>query len=288
MKWVVCLTAVAVGLSALAGPVRGNPPVNTAVPDKNDPYWAKALSEVYRSADELKAQDVREQRRGLVLPKLRRGNSSLKMLALTFDDGPHPAFTPQLLDLLGTLKVKATFFVVGKMAEKSPDLIRRMVAEGHSVGNHTFSHVTLTKVPYQVAVVEYRANNDLLQKITGERVRFCRPPGGDYDEDVIKAATECNLTTVLWTDDPGDYAAPGSQILEQRTLSRLSNGGIVLLHDGGTETLKLLPQLVSYAQKKGYKFVTVDELQAALRQRPRPGTGPDSGPNPFHSKPPVR
>lgn len=243
------------------------PRVNPAKPMKNDPYWQKALVEVYRSADELDAQDKRERRRGLILPKLQRGNVHLKQLALTFDDGPHPNFTPQLLALLKSLNVKATFFVIGKMAEKNPELVRQIDADGHCVGNHTFSHVTLTKIPFAQEVIEYRANNDLLSKLIGKRIRFCRPPGGDYDEDVIKAATECNLTTVLWTDDPGDYADPGTQVLAKRTLSKLSNGGIILLHDGGPDTLKLVPQLVSYARKKGFQFVTIDQLQADLRAK---------------------
>lgn len=265
-----CALALSLGLtfSLGASAVGSAPPkVNPAKPVKNDPYWQKAMVEVYRSAEELKAQDRRERRRGLVLPKLSRGNPKLKQLALTFDDGPHANFTPQLLDLLKQLDVKATFFITGKMAEKYPDLVKRIAAEGHTVGNHTFSHVTLTKIPFEEAVIEYRANNDLLQRLIGKRVRFCRPPGGDYDEDVIRAATACNLTTVLWTDDPGDYANPGTQVLAKRTLSKLSNGGIILLHDGGPETLKLVPQLVAYARKKGFQFVTVDELQAGLKAK---------------------
>lgn len=263
---VALLSTVVIG-AATADLQQVPPKVNPAKPVKNDPYWQKAMVEVYRSADELDAQDKREKRRGLVLPKLQRGNPHLKQLAVTFDDGPHPNFTPQLLDLLKNLNVKATFFVIGKMAEKYPDLVKQIDADGHGVGNHTFSHVTLTKVPFKDEVIEYRANNDLLSRLIGKRIRFCRPPGGDYDEDVIRAATDCSLTTVLWTDDPGDYADPGTQVLAQRTLTKLSNGGIILLHDGGPETLKLVPQLVAFARKKGFEFVTVDQLQANLKSK---------------------
>jgi len=260
----VCSAAYGVGISRDR---QAPPKVNPAKSVKNDPYWRKAMVEVYRSADELDAQDKREKRRGLILPKLQRGNPHLKQLAITFDDGPHPNFTPQLLELLKSLNVKATFFVIGKMAEKYPDLVKQIDADGHCVGNHTFSHVTLTKIPFKDEVIEYRANNDLLSRLIGKRVRFCRPPGGDYDEDVIRAATDCSMTTVLWTDDPGDYADPGTQVLAKRTLSKLNNGGIILLHDGGPETLKLVPQLVSYARKKGFEFVTIEELQADLRAK---------------------
>lgn len=241
------------------------PKTNPATEVRTDPYWVKAYQEVYRSAAELKAQEERERRRGLVLPTLRRGSTSQKSLALTFDDGPHPTFTPRLLAFLKKEKVPATFFVVGKMAEKYPSLIRQIDASGHLVGNHTFSHVTLTKIPIIDIATEYRACNDLIERIIGKRPRWCRPPGGDYDKDVIDAATANGMTTVLWTDDPGDYASPGNTVITQRTLSRLSNGGILLMHDGIEQTLKVLPQIIETAQKRGFKFVRVDQLARSKR-----------------------
>lgn len=240
---------------------------NSAVPERTDPYWLRAQLEVYRSAEELAAQDAREHRRGQVLPKLIRGNPREKVLALTFDDGPHPVYTQKLLALLQRENVKATFFVIGKMVERQPDLLRAIDQAGMEVGNHTFSHVTLTKIPLVEAETEYRANNDIVQKVIGKSMRFCRPPGGDYDAEVITAATKNQLTTVLWTDDPGDYANPGDNVIEQRTLARLSNGGIILLHDGVQQTLDVLPQIIAYAKKNGYRFVTCSELQRSLSSK---------------------
>jgi peptidoglycan/xylan/chitin deacetylase (PgdA/CDA1 family) len=227
---------------------------------KDDPYWQQALSEVYRSPDELTAQDEREVRRGLRLRKLIRGNPKLKQVALTFDDGPHGAVTERLLDILKEQGVKATFFVIGFEAELHPEIVQRMVREGHLVANHTFSHVTLTKIPVNLISAEYQANNDLLFKLTGKRPRFCRPPGGDYDRSVIDAANSCDLTTVLWTDDPADYTQPGTAVIEKRTLKKLKNGAIILLHDGVEQTLQILPQILDFAQSKGYEFVTVDQM----------------------------
>lgn len=239
----------------------GNPPkVNTAKPEVQDAYWEKAYEEVYRSAEELQAQDERERRRGIVLATLRRGNPDRKELALTFDDGPHPNFTPRLLHVLRENEVKATFFVIGKMVERSPETLKLIASDGHLIGNHTFSHVTLTKIPNNMVTVEYRAANDIIEKTIGKRPSFCRPPGGDYDADVIKGATANGLTTVLWTDDPADYASPGTSVIEQRTLDRLSNGGIILLHDGVEQTIQILPQIIQYAKAKGFRFVTVDQL----------------------------
>jgi peptidoglycan/xylan/chitin deacetylase (PgdA/CDA1 family) len=201
-----------------------------------------------------------------VLAKIARGNPKKKLIALTFDDGPHPDFTPQLLDILEREKVRATFFVIGKMVERYPDLVRQIRDHGHVIANHSFSHVTLSKIPGADVPIEYKACNDIVFKVAGVKPKYCRPPGGDYDKDVIRGAEAVGLTTVLWTDDPLDYASPGATVIEQRTLGRLSNGGIILLHDGAKQTLQVLPQIIEFAKKKGYKFVGVDELEASMKK----------------------
>ncbi len=241
-----------------------HPARQAMVLDSTDAYWTAALEEVDKSPDEISAQANREAHLGVYLPKLIRGNPREKLLALTFDDGPHPIFTEKLLALLKQLDVKASFFVVGKMVERNPQLLKEIAADGHLVGNHTFSHVTLTKIPLNEVRAEYEACNDIVENTIGQRMRFCRPPGGDYDRQVVKAATEQGLTTVLWTDDPGDYASPGTHVIEMKTLSRMSNGGIILLHDGIQQTLDVLPQIIQYARAHGYRFVTVDELMNSL------------------------
>lgn len=236
------------------------PKVNTATTDSTDPYWQRAMHEVDRSPQDIKEQARREESEGAVLPKLIRGNPREKLLALTFDDGPHPQYTERLLNLLKAEDVKATFFVVGRMVEQHPRMLREIVANGNEVGNHTFSHVTLTKVPANVVRAEYQACNAIVRDVSGYQMHVCRPPGGDYNRNVIRAASEQGLTTVLWTDDPGDYANPGTHVIETKTLHRLSNGGIILLHDGIQETLDVLPQIIGYARDHGYRFVTIDEL----------------------------
>jgi peptidoglycan/xylan/chitin deacetylase (PgdA/CDA1 family) len=205
--------------------------------------------------------------RQLALPeKLQHGNLKLKEVALTFDDGPHPQFTPQLLDLLRKYDIKATFFVVGKMAEKYPDLVKTEAEEGHVVGNHTYDHVNLTRIPQTQVQVEWQACSDVVKDILGKAPRYCRPPGGDFDGEVVAAAERCGLTTVLWTDDPGDYTSPGDGRIETRTLSRISNGGIILLHDGIQQTIDVLPQIIEHLQHRGYKFVTIPEMVKHLEK----------------------
>jgi peptidoglycan/xylan/chitin deacetylase (PgdA/CDA1 family) len=227
-----------------------------------DAFWERAKQEIYKSPAELSAQRARELRKGLAYDVLARGDRRTKTVALTFDDGPHPQFSPQLLTILRQHGVKATFFVVGEMAEKSPDLIRAEQSAGHLVGNHTYHHVNLTKIPADEVRTEWEACQDVVKSITGETMGFCRPPGGDYDDLVIKAAMATGLTTVLWTDDPGDYASPGDKVIEGRVLDRIGDGGIILLHDGVQQTIDVLPQIIERLQHQGYRFVTVAEMQA--------------------------
>ncbi len=234
--------------------------LNLAKEEKDDPYWQAAREEVYKTPEQLLAQDASERRRGQPLAKLVRGSHRAKTLLLTFDDGPHPTSTPAHQKILRDENVSATFFVIGKMVEKRPDLLRAIAQAGHTVANHTFSHVTLPKLPFDDQRTEYRANNEIVEKVVGQKMRFCRPPGGDYDADTIRAAQAEGLTTVLWTDDPGDFANPGDGIVLDRTLKRLSNGGILLLHDGSPNTLDVLRELIHEARARGYEFTTPQEM----------------------------
>jgi peptidoglycan/xylan/chitin deacetylase (PgdA/CDA1 family) len=229
--------------------------------------WEHAKEVSYKSAEELFAQHAWELRKDIRYKKLARGNASEKIVALTFDDGPHPDFTPKLLTILKQYQLKATFFVVGEMAPKYPDLVRAEAVAGHVVGNHTFHHVNLTKIPVTGVLTEWEAGQEVVKAITGQTMRFCRPPGGDYDGAVIRAAMELGLTTVLWTDDPGDYASPGDRAIERRVLDQIGNGGIILLHDGIQQTIEVLPQIVEHLKRRGFRFVTVAEMEAQAARK---------------------
>jgi peptidoglycan/xylan/chitin deacetylase (PgdA/CDA1 family) len=243
-------SAAALGATPPAAKATVGQPLPSATVDA---FWARAKQEVYKSPQELTAQRMREIRKGLPYAELVRGAPRMSTVALTFDDGPHPDFTLRLLAILDRYNVKATFFVVGEMAEKYPSLILAEQNRGHVVGNHTYHHVNLTKIPVLQVRVEYQACQDVVRTITGDTPRFCRPPGGDYDGAVIDAARSLGLTTVLWTDDPGDYASPGAGIIKARVLDRVGNGGIILLHDGIQQTLDVLPQIIERLQKRGLR-----------------------------------
>jgi len=191
---------------------------------------------------------------------LQRGDTTRKEIALTFDDGPHPGYTDQLLNVLHECHVPATFFVVGEMAERYPELVRAEIAAGNTVGNHTYHHISLIKVNAVDDAAEIAACGDVLQQITGKRPYLFRPPGGQSDLFSLDAAGAQGYTTVLWTDDPGDYASPGIDAIVQRTLHCARPGGILLLHDGIGQTIEALPTIVDALRARGFTFVTVDQM----------------------------
>lgn len=237
------------------------PTVKTAEPNyANDPYWQHAKQEVYLSVLELMAQHKNELLQNIRYHKLFHGDLKKKEIALTFDDGPHPQYTPQLLAILAQAKVKATFFVIGEMADKYPELVLAEQRAGHSIGNHTYHHVNLTKILEPDVATEIKACGEALQRITGQPPRLFRPPGGDYDTGVATASEALGYTIALWTDDPGDYASPGAPVILQRTLKAAGNGGIILLHDGVQQTIDILPQLIATLKQQGYRFVTCDAM----------------------------
>lgn len=235
--------------------------VNPAQVRSGDPDWQRANREVYAAKAALDAQLDSLTARDVTKYVLRHGAATGKRIALTLDDGPHPGYTMRLLEILRQEKTPATFFVVGFMAERYPELVRAIAAAGHEVGNHTYSHVTLTKISREDVLSEYQATNDVVKRLIAKKVRYARPPGGDFNLSVLKCGAELGMTTVLWTDDPGDYANPGDDALYQKEVARLSPGGIVLLHDGSQDTLDTLAKFIRTARSKGFRFVPLQELR---------------------------
>ncbi|RIH87667.1 polysaccharide deacetylase family protein [Calidithermus roseus] len=180
--------------------------------------------------------------------------------ALTFDDAPHPLYTPLLLDTLRRSGVRATFFCIGRNALAYPYFVREMVREGHEVGNHTFHHVRLSGLDEASIHNELALTNEVLQGITGRSVRYFRPPGGRYSPTVLKVAQDLGLRLVPWSDDPADFDNPGTGLLEARLLSRLRPGGIVLLHDNVLQSIQALPVFLEEARQRGIWLVSVGEL----------------------------
>ena len=185
------------------------------------------------------------------------GEKDKKRAAITFDDGPSPRCTAVLLDGLKERGVKATFFVIGKSAGEYPDLVKRMIEEGHIVGNHTYSHIQLSACSYEKAADEIQKANQALFEITGKVPVYIRPPFGSYTK---KLESQIPMEVVLWTIDPVDWKVQNTQTVVRHVLSNIKDGSIILLHDPYPTSVEAAFQIIDKLQAEGWEFVTVDEL----------------------------
>jgi chitin deacetylase len=185
-----------------------------------------------------------------------------KVIALTFDDGPWPGSTAQVLDILKENNVKATFFVVGRNVKSFPDLLKRVAAEGHAIGNHTWHHRYHAMNP-QVAAYEVAHTTDLIFQVANVKTNLFRPPGGIMNNGVVAYARNSKYAIVMWSSDSADYSRPSVSRLINNVFSLAKPGGIVLMHDGGgdrSQTVQALPEIITKFRSQGYSFVTVPEL----------------------------
>lgn len=180
-----------------------------------------------------------------------------KRIALTFDDGPHPTYTKQLLDGLKERSVKATFFLIGTNVEGQEALVERMSEEGHLIGGHTYRHVELTKVPIEVACEEIERTNRMIEKIIEKQVLYIRPPYGLWSKEL---ETLINQTFVLWDVDPADWKGQSADSIITSVMDCVKEDDIILLHDVYETSVQAALEIVDRLQEKGYTFVTVDEI----------------------------
>lgn len=181
----------------------------------------------------------------------------VRKIAITFDDGPHPFYTEQLLDGLKERGVHATFFVTGEHAELHPDIIRRMQEEGHLIGNHTYSHIQLTKTNREVFKEELIQTNEIIEGITGEEVEFVRPPYGSWDKSFEK---ELNMFPVLWNVDPLDWCSGNVSCIVEKIVNKAGENDIILMHDYYDTSVTAALEAIDQLLEEGYTFVTVEEI----------------------------
>lgn len=201
---------------------------------------------------------------------LYQGELSSRAIAFTFDDLPHPLYTPLLLDLLRREGVRATFFVIGRNALAYPYFVRDMVQGGHEVGNHSYTHrrfLTLDRATVQGEVLR---TNAILESLSGQPVHLIRPPGGRLNPSISHELRNLGMDVVFWTDDPGDYLRFKPETLEARLEARFKPGAIVLLHDNVPETLETLPKFLAYVRARGFMPGTVSALLAGPAQAHKP------------------
>lgn len=221
----------------------------------------------------------------LVPPPIFRGQiitrvsipQSRKVVALTFDDGPDPRQTPQFLDILKAHQAPATFFVIGRSVQQNPEIARRIVEEGHTIANHSWSHGTHQFSP-QAAATDLNRTDQVIREVTGVKNYWFRPPGGHLNNGLVQFAQTQKMPILMWSVDPRDWQ-PGRSAahIKATVLQQTRPGSIVLFHDGGgprQATLQALPRILTTLKKQGYEFVTVPQLLRLKQDSSHPITPP--------------
>lgn len=193
-------------------------------------------------------------------------HTSEKVIALTFDDGPDPTETLQILDVLHEHNAKCTFFAIGKKIAAYPEIAKQVISEGHELANHTYNHVYFKKpISIEQATKELELTENEIVKVSGRHSSLFRPPGGMYDETLVNVSNSMGLKPVLWSwhQDTRDWNRPGVWSISNKVIKNARNGDIVLFHDyvhGQSQTREALKIILPALEKKGFRFVTVSEL----------------------------
>ena len=196
-----------------------------------------------------------------------QGPTDQKRVALTFDDGPDPRFSNDVLDVLKQYNVPATFFVLGSKAVANPEIVKRMQNEGHVIGNHTYAHPNLVKESDLGTLErEVTRTEDALNDIIGYRTKLFRPPYGFLYNELVEKLREMNYYVIGWSVDSLDWQEDPPEVITSNVVDNIQPGAIILMHDGAepggdrTNTIESLHQIIPKLQEQGYEFVTVPEL----------------------------
>lgn len=200
-----------------------------------------------------------------------------KFIAMTLDDGPHPANTPRLLGILRERNIRATFYVIGQSISAHPEVLRQTVADGHEIGNHTQTHRLLTQLGDDALRWEIEQCDRAIQSAAPCKVRTMRPPyGALHQRQRALIYHEFGYPTILWSVDPLDWKKPGPSVVASRIIRNTQPGAIVLAHDLHASTVSAMPQALDELLYQGYKFVTVSQLLSLHAQQARSRIEPSS------------
>jgi peptidoglycan/xylan/chitin deacetylase (PgdA/CDA1 family) len=194
-----------------------------------------------------------------------------RKLALTYDDGPNDPYTLQLLDVLAKHDVRATFFLVGRFVEQRPDIVRAIVAAGHDIGNHTWSHPYLIWASPAEARRQLERTSRVIEEVTGQTPRLFRPPFGGRRPGTFGLVRKLGMTPIMWRVSTYDWEADSHEFILKKARKRIRGGDVILMHDGGhtrmgvkrSHTVAATDQLISEYKMKGYEFVSVSEMLAS-------------------------
>ena len=204
-----------------------------------------------------------------IAPAIRKVPTSQKVVALTFDDGPLGTSTPTILTILKEKNVKATFFVAGERVKQFPALVKQEIAEGHEVGNHTYSHPRLTTLSKNKIEEELSKTEKVILEVAPQPTLF-RPPEGAYNDTVLQLARDKGYLIILWSIDTNDWRSPPVGDIVNTVLKDIKPGSIILLHDGKypSPTPEALGFIIDSLTSLGYEFVTVSELLQYYETKP--------------------
>ncbi len=194
---------------------------------------------------------------------IKEADTKEKMIAVTFDDGPSPSFTGQILDILKKYNAKATFFIIGEQAEKLPDLVKRQINEGHEIGNHMYRHREVFQMPMPEIKEDLEHSHRVIEGITGKPIRLYRPTSGYYNESIVGVAWSLEYIVILWSIDSKDWSGLRPGAIAKKILKKVKPGSIVLFHDLGgyrDTTVKTLEIVLPELTRRGYRFLTVSDL----------------------------
>lgn len=197
-----------------------------------------------------------------------------KVVALSFDDGPHPEFTPAIIDILARHEIPATFFLVGRHVRQHPQLARRLAAGLHEIANHTYSHRILPMLSDRAVLHEIRHADDIIREMTNRTPRLLRPPMGLFSRRVMDLIEGSGYTTVIGDVYPRDPNLPGRERIHRRVMQRVRPGSIIILHDGGntrrvdrSQTVWAVERIVQNLLTQDYHFVTISQLETMAKRR---------------------
>ena len=192
------------------------------------------------------------------------GNENKKYIYLTFDEGYEAGYTDKILDILKENDVKATFFITAHYLNTAEELVKRMVNEGHIVGNHTVNHKTLPEISDKEIDEEVMGLHQAIYEKTGYEMKYIRPPKGEYSERSLDATNKLGYTTVMWTFGYMDYdenKQKGTEYAKKIILDNLHNGEIMLLHGNSKDNANVLDEIIKSAKAEGYEFKSLDEFE---------------------------
>ena len=191
---------------------------------------------------------------------IRSGPPDGNRVALTFDDGPTPGVTDLILDELKRRKLHATFFMIGERIAAAPDLARRVLAEGHEIGNHTFTHPKLTTLSDAQVDAEIQKTQDIMGEVMNHRAAWFRPPFGEFRRNQAGIPGMKDLGIVLWSVDPADWSQPGEAKIAETILGETKPGSIIICHDTHRQTADAMGPILDGLLERGFAFAKLSEL----------------------------